>query len=104
MSDNKLNQSCNPPKPSFLIHNTKQITSVLFSIRNKNHLYVGNRDGDIQVYELETRRPIFTSNLNKQSVTSIIELPEDRKLLVYCRNGSLFEILIDIWKIECKLE
>jgi hypothetical protein len=104
MSNNKLNQSNNPPKPSFIIHTTKQITSVLFSILNTNRLYVGNRDGEIQVYELDTRRPIFKSNLNNQSITSIIEMFEANKLLVYCRNGSLFEIKIDVWVIQCNVE
>lgn len=102
-NNTQLNQSKSPPPPTplFILHSTKQITFVLFSRIYSNRLYVGNREGELFVYELVSRRPIFKSNLNNQSIINIIET-ENNKLLVYCRNGSLFQVKIDVWQAECK--
>ena len=79
------------PTPLFLIHNTKQITCVLFSNNNNNRFYAGNRDGEFFIYDLETRRHIFKTNLSN-SLTNIVEISDDSVVLAYCRDGSLFKI------------
>ncbi len=97
-----MTDQSNNPKPLFIIHNTKQITCVLFSKTNNNCLYVGTRDGEFYIYDLETRRPIFKSNFNNQSLTNILEINENT-IFAYCRNGAVFRIS-KLLNVECKLD
>lgn len=84
-----------PPNPIFIQQNSKQITQVLFS-SHEELLYSGNRDGDLVVYNYKYRRPVFSSNANKQPILTICELDRDT-FITHTRNGSIFE-----WKETAK--
>lgn len=109
ISSDKPSINKQQPTPLYIIHNTKQITFILFSKlsqqQNDGVLYVGTRDGYFYVYDLEIRRPIFKLNLNNQSITNVIEISEI-ELLIYCRDGSLFRLNAlsnTEWKHQCEL-
>lgn len=90
--DDPSSQSMNPPTPVFIQQSSKQITYVKFSRQPKNQrpiLYSGNRDGDLVIYDCTHRRPIFSSNTNKQPVLTIIESAD--LLISHTRNGRLFK-------------
>lgn len=78
------------PKPIFILQNSKPITKVLFSTRQSDLLYSGNRAGDFTVYNLKLRRSLFQQNINSQSILSILEINESH-VLTYARNGSLYK-------------
>ena len=83
-----------PPNPIFIQQNAKQITQVKFSSRNEEILYSGNRDGDLVIYNYKYRRPVFSSNANKQPILTLVELDRDT-FISHTRNGSIFK-----WKGE----
>lgn len=81
-----------PPTPLFILQNSKQITSVLFSrLSDPPHLFSGSRDGDVVIYNCKHRRPVFSSNVNnKQAILTIVELDESN-FLTHTRNGCIFK-------------
>jgi hypothetical protein len=76
------------PKPIFILKNSGPITSVLFSEFKQENLFVSNRNGSLNIYDLDLRRSIFECNSNKESILSIIELNENT-FLTYLRNGTI---------------
>jgi len=78
------------PSPLFILQNAYPINYVLFSNSNSNLVYSGNRNGDLNIYDLKLRRSVFSQNANKQPVLGIIELSES-SLLTQNRSGSIFK-------------
>jgi len=74
------------PKPIFILQNSGPITSVLFSEFKQDLIFVSNRTGSLNIYDLNLRRSIFECNSNKESILSIIELNENN-FLSQLRNG-----------------
>lgn len=103
--DNRLNNimSSLAPNPIFILQNSKPITCLLFSTKNSNILYSGNRNGDLTIYDISFRRSTYSNNPNKESILSIIELDE-ANFLAYCRNGSIFKWIKSEsgWHFNCK--
>lgn len=91
------------PNPIFILQNSKPITCLLFSTKNSNILYSGNRNGDLTIYDVSLRRSNYSTNPNKESILSIIELDESN-FLAYCRNGSIFKWIKSEseWHFNCK--
>jgi WD40 repeat protein len=90
-----------PPNPEFILQNTSQLNCVLFSAKQSDLLYASNRNGDLNIYNLELRRSIFQSNPNKESILSIAEL-ENLELITQSRNGSIYKWIKNNseWKYE----
>lgn len=76
--------------PDFILQNSKPINCILFSNINKNLFYVGNRNGDITIYNLQSRRSVFSANPNSQPILSIAEI-DDNYFLSQSRNGAIFK-------------
>jgi hypothetical protein len=97
-------QSKTTPKPVFLLQNGKPIHHALFSNKNSDILYAANRDGDLTIYNLEFRRSVFSSNLNKQPMLHIVE-KDDENLLTYLKNGSVYKWTRtnSDWQVNCKI-
>ena len=91
------------PNPIFILQNSKPITCLLFSTKNSNILYYVNRNGDLTIYDVSLRRSTYSTNPNKESILSIIELDESN-FLAYCRNGSIFKWIKSEseWHFNCK--
>ena len=89
------------PSPIFILQNSKPITALLFSSLQNDIIYVGNRNGDLTIYDVNLRRSVFSINPNKESILSLIELDENN-LLAYCRNGSVFKSSINSTNFKCK--
>ena len=78
------------PNPEFILQNSFEINQVLFSAKQNDLFYSTNRNGDLNVYNLELRRSVFKSNPNNgESLLSILEL-DNLDLLTHSRNGSIF--------------
>ena len=80
MTENKV------PMPLYILQNSGPITKSLFSLFNKELIYVCNRNGDLNVYDLNLRRSVFNGNANKESILGIVELSETC-VLTHARNG-----------------
>ncbi|RNA44651.1 guanine nucleotide-binding subunit beta 1 [Brachionus plicatilis] len=79
-----------PPNPSFILQNSKPVNSILFSKYNKQLLFSGNRNGDLNIYSLSYRRSIFSANPNSEAVLGISEIDQDT-FLTHSRNGQIFK-------------
>ena len=83
MSDKRSNES---PVPIFILQNSGPISCVLFSEFIKDILFASNRNGNLNVYDLNLRRSLFEANSNKESILSIAELNENN-IFTHSRNG-----------------
>lgn len=79
-----------PPTPVFIQQNNAPLTHLLFSRFDADILYSGNRNGDFAIYNCKYRRPVFSSNANKNSIMSMVELNQN-ELLTHNRNGTIFK-------------
>lgn len=79
------------PSPTFILQSSKPVTSLHFSTIESDILYSGNRDGLINIYNLQLRRSVFSHNPGNQSILSFIEL-DDSNILAYGRNGSIYKL------------
>lgn len=97
-----LTERSPPPLPEFILQNTSQLNHVLFSDELPDLFYASNRNGDLNIYNLNLRRSVFHSNPNKESILSIAEL-ENQNLITHSRNGSIYKWTknnVD-WNHEC---
>ena len=78
------------PCPIFILQNSKQISSLLFSSFHNDILYSGNREGDLVIYDLKHRRALFNHDSNGQAILGIADLASDN-FLTYTRNGSVYQ-------------
>jgi WD40 repeat protein len=88
------------PDPLFILKDSKPITSLLFSkLNNQNILFTGSRNGDFQVYNLESRRLLFKSSSTSESILKIFQKEnETNEVFTYNRDGSIFK-----WNLEGEL-
>lgn len=95
-----------PPNPSFILQNSKPVNTVLFSKYNKQLLFSGNRNGDLNIYSLNYRRSIFSANANNEAILSIAEI-DQQTFLTHTRNGQIFKWTEkkdqNSWTFTCKL-
>jgi WD40 repeat protein len=76
------------PKPVFILQNSGPITSVLFSEFKEEILFTSNRNGYLNIYDLNLRRSIFECNPISESILSVAELSEN-SILTHSRNGTI---------------
>ncbi len=76
------------PKPVFILQNSGPLTSVLFSEFKEEILFTSNRNGVLNIYDLNLRRSIFECNPNRESILSVAELSET-SILTHSRNGTI---------------
>lgn len=91
-----------PPNPIFILQNSKPVNTVLFSKYN-NLLYTGNRSGDLNIFNLQLRRSIFSANPNGEAILSINEIDKEN-FLSHSRNGQIFKwnkVDEKTWKFDC---
>ena len=92
------------PKPIFILQSSKPVTTVHFSAIETDILYSGNRDGLINIYNLQLRRSVFNLNPGNESILSFIEL-DNHNVLAYGRNGSIYKLTKSntSYEFKCKL-
>ena len=80
----------NVPTPIYILQNSGPINSLLFSVFNKDLIYAGNRNGALNIYDLNLRRSVFNRNPSNESILSIVELNENT-ILTHARNGIVYK-------------